>query len=405
MPPRVQNHPVVNSLLPYLSSPSTSSSSTISKIPTKYSSSPSLQSTSRQTCRSFSSTVAARTKLRTEMFAWLNGEGAALKTHVPGSNNYVSQLRNKRRAVEGDEEEEGRRIVPPFPLNPNFLSQPILSEELRDAIYDRVVNQKQSVRVVSVDLGVDMRRVGAVVRLVELEKRQKQQGKSMALPYARAIHEMVPTTPLYRNFRDNRINPHESINDLPVHRLTDPQIFYPVSESCQFNRVDAGRVFSAAPALENKQVVKNAANPTEVISRITRNPSRIEKIGKGEDEQQVLQPADARIPHPHLVAHERYRLSNPNERREVMNAYKQRIREEENAEKERKRIAKELRERQITRVQPESSRFEFRFKDVVVSKETTGTNGRGAQAPGRRYGVPSYDRKKGQVKIPTRVEV
>lgn len=330
------------------------------------------------------------------MFTWLNGEGAALKNHIPGSTNYLTQIKER------DEQPVGR--TRPFPLNQNFVSESILSEELRNEIYDRVVNQKKSVRAVSVDLGVDMRRVGAVVRLVELEKRQKQQGKSLALPYARAIHEMVPTTPLYEDTRDNRNRPHESINDLPVHKLTDPQIFYPVSESRQFNRVDAGRVFSAAPALENKQV-NDAADPAEAVSRITQNPSHIEKVGKGEAEQQVLQPADARIPHPHLVAHERFRQSRPTEYREIFKAYNERLRQEETAEKERKRLAKERQDQQLTKVQPESSRFEFRFKDVVVSKETTGTDGRGSKAPGLRYGVPSYERKKGQVKIPTRVEV
>jgi type IV secretory pathway VirB10-like protein len=216
---------------------------------------------------------------------------------------------------------------------------------------------------------------------------------------------MVPTTPLYENARHNRAMPHESINDLPVHRLTDPQIFYPVSESRQFNRVDAGRVFSAAPALEHKQVTKDAADPSETISRITQNPSLIEKVGKADSEQQVLQPADARIPHPHLVAHERQRAANPNENRENWKAYEERLQKEEAAEQERKRVAKERREQQLTRIQPESSRFEFRFKDVVVSKKTTGFDGRGSKAPGHRYGVPSYERKKGQVKIPTRVEV
>lgn len=165
MPPRVQNQLVTNTLLPYLSSSSTSTS-TISKIPTQCSSS-SITSTSRRTCRPFSSTVASQTKLRNEMFTWLNGEGAALKNHIPGSTNYITQIKER------DEQPVGR--TRPFPLNQNFVSESILSEELRNEIYDRVVNQKKSVRAVSVDLGVDMRRVGAVVRLVELEKRQKQQ--------------------------------------------------------------------------------------------------------------------------------------------------------------------------------------------------------------------------------------
>lgn len=230
------------------------------------------------------------------------------------------------------------------------------------------------------------------------------QGKSLALPYARAIQEMVPCTPVFDDPHERRLNPHESINDLPIHRATDAQIFYPVSESRQFNRMDAGRVFSAAPALTHEEAAKNDSDPDGVIMSVTKKPAQIEQVGKGTEKHQVLQPADARIAHPHLVAHERRRLAFPDEIRENRKLYEQRLKAVEAAEK----AIRENRTRndgQVHKVQPESSRFEFRFKDVVVSKETTGTDGRGHAAPGRRYGVPSYDRKKGQVKIPTSVDV
>ncbi|KAG2416069.1 hypothetical protein HFD88_007261 [Aspergillus terreus] len=394
MPPRIQNQLVSNSLLPYLSSTSSTTLCSSTRC------SPSCRSTSRP----FSSTSSTQTKLRSDMFTWLNGEGAALKNHIPGQTNYLTQLRYRR----SGEDETPERTGPsrPFPLNPSFVSEPILSEELRNEIYERVVRKKKSVRAVSVELGIDMRRVGAVVRLVELEKRMRQQNKELALPYARAIHEMVPTTPLYEDPRDHRSNPHESINDLPVHRLTDPQIFYPVSESRRFTRTDAGRVFSAAPAQEHAQVARDTADPDAAVSRITQQPgSAIETVGKGAEEQQVLQPADVRIPHPHLVAHERHRLAHPFEGRETQKLYERRLRSEEEAERARKQAAKDRAEQQMQKVQPADSRFEFRFKDVEVSRETVGADGRGAKAPGQRYGVPSYERKKGQVKIPTRVEV
>ncbi|KAI9374242.1 eukaryotic mitochondrial regulator protein-domain-containing protein [Aspergillus egyptiacus] len=391
MPPRIQSQRIANSLSPYLSSSSSTYSSTITI---------SSSSCTRQSCpspplsHSFSSTPIARvTKQRREMFAWLNSPDASvLKNHIPGQTNYF---------LEHKQPESTKR---PFIMNKEFVSESILSEELRNEIHKRVMVDKKSVRAVSVEMGVDMRRVAAVCRLIEVEKKWKQQGKPLALPYARAVHEMVPTTPLYERPADQRLNPHESINDLPADPLTDAQIFYPVSESRQFNRIDAGRVFSAAPALEHKSATK-ATDPYEAVSRITENPSRIETIGKGDDVQRVLQPADVRIPHPHLVAHERMRISKPGEARAVWEAYNQRIQKADEADEARRRAAEERRESQITRVKPEDSRFEFVIKDVVFSKETTGADGRGAKAPGRRYGVPSYDRKKGQVKIPRRVVV
>ncbi|KAL4916845.1 eukaryotic mitochondrial regulator protein-domain-containing protein [Aspergillus aurantiobrunneus] len=403
MPPRIQSQRVSNTVYPYLSSSSSASSTRISLSSSCASNprhiTPPLGVKPQHTCRSFSSTPATQTQRRAEMFAWLLGEGSALKNHTPGSTNYLGELVALRASP------DSTPAPRPFPLNSVFLSESILSEELRNEIYEQVVVQKKSIRAVSASMGVDMRRVGAVCRLVELEKRWRQQGKPLALPYARTVHEMVPTTPLYDDPRRQRENPHESINDLPAHRLTDAQIFYPVSESRRFTRADAGRVFSGAPAREHQKVAQEVANPTETVSRITQNPSLIETVGKGADEQAVLQPADVRIPHPHLVAYERDRLAKPHEHAEVRKAHAARLREEEAAEQERKRLAEERRERQISHVKPDSSRFEFRIKNVVVSKETTGTDGRGSRAPGQRYGVPSEDRKKGQVKIPTRVEV
>ncbi|THC98361.1 hypothetical protein EYZ11_002142 [Aspergillus tanneri] len=338
--------------------------------------------------------MAPQTRLRNNMFKWLETEGAAYRTHTPGTTNYLRSVQSANR------DGPNRK---PFPGNPAFISESILSEELRNEIYDQVVNKKNSVRAVSVDFGIDMRRVAAVIRLVELEKRWKQQGKTMALPYARAVHEMVPCTPLFSNPHDRR--PHESINDLPVHPTTSPQIFYPVSESRRFTRSDAGRVFSAAPALPHYRVAKEESDPDATVSFVTQHPHRIEQVGKGANKQGVLQPADARIPHPHLIAHERRRITHPEESRENNRLYQQRLREAEKARKAIKDKEVARKEAELLKVQPESSRFDFHFKDVVVSKETTGPDGRGHAAPGRRYGIPSYDRKRGQVKIPTSVQV
>jgi hypothetical protein len=58
----------------------------------------------------------------------------------------------------------------PFPANPQFKSEPILPEEARHEIWKRVMQDGDSVREVSADLRVEMRRVGAVVRLMEIEK-------------------------------------------------------------------------------------------------------------------------------------------------------------------------------------------------------------------------------------------
>lgn len=58
----------------------------------------------------------------------------------------------------------------PFPLNQYFRSQPVLSEDLREAIYQRVKRDGATVSLASVEFGVSNERVGAVVRLKQMEK-------------------------------------------------------------------------------------------------------------------------------------------------------------------------------------------------------------------------------------------
>lgn len=136
----------------------------------------------------------------------MDGPGSVFKNPLPGSTNYLSaydktgellRVKKTRRKTEDEDENEienedgenegplGRRKnlagdqpIPrehpddliPFPLNPQFKSQPVLSEELKDEIYKRIVLEGQSVQVVSAELQVEMRRVGAVVRLKSVEK-------------------------------------------------------------------------------------------------------------------------------------------------------------------------------------------------------------------------------------------
>ena len=65
---------------------------------------------------------------------------------------------------------ESTRDLTPFPKNPSFISQKVLSEEFREEIWSRIMKEGKSVREVSAELVVTMERVGAVVRLMEIEK-------------------------------------------------------------------------------------------------------------------------------------------------------------------------------------------------------------------------------------------
>ena len=58
----------------------------------------------------------------------------------------------------------------PFPKNRSFRSQAVTSDDLREAVWSKVMKDGLSVSHVSAELGVEMNRVGAIVRLKEIEK-------------------------------------------------------------------------------------------------------------------------------------------------------------------------------------------------------------------------------------------
>lgn len=331
------------------------------------------------------------------MFQWLATYGANLREPLPGSTNYLgaynaqgrlkrvvtqqqSQSKAKRdknegSANEGDQSSTERKSdskedeglppetpadLHPFPQNRNFMSQQVLSEELREAIWEKIMKDGQSVQMVSAELGVEMNRVGAVVRLKEVEKEWMRKGKRLAKPYAKAVMEMLPKTPYEPNKGDqNRSQkPHESINDLPVHAATTQQIFHPTSESRHFTRADAAKVFD-----------------------------------------DMLLPADQRVPHPELADLERDRLAGlPYNERIVKDT------ERRAAEQQKKLVAEQrrkFREQKAVKKVDDGGRWEFRFREINV--DDAGADGRGHRGTGWRYGVPHMDRRRNELKIPKNV--
>lgn len=184
-----------------------------------------------RTARDFSQSSSLQvTKRRRKFYEWLNGPGRALKQPLPGTTNYLGaydrfgnlirrgaqredrkdkeaaedkkksgedgEEGDKEKPAEGQESpddlEEARRVesrlnqaekpsknnlppetlddLRPFPLNRFFRSQSVLSEELREAIWRFVVRDGKTVPLASITFGVSNERVGAVVRLKQMEK-------------------------------------------------------------------------------------------------------------------------------------------------------------------------------------------------------------------------------------------
>jgi hypothetical protein len=68
----------------------------------------------------------------------------------------------------------GANTNQPFPNNPFFRSEPVLSRLLQIRIWEKVVKDGEAIKSVSQEFGVDVRRVAAVVRLKQVEAEMKK---------------------------------------------------------------------------------------------------------------------------------------------------------------------------------------------------------------------------------------
>jgi hypothetical protein len=273
---------------------------------------------------------------RKNMYFWLQRHGKRFVGTPQKASNYLGPLPDQ-----------------PFPMNPLFRSQPVLSEAIREEIWNQVVNLNESLKAVSAVFNVDVRRVAAVVRMKQIEKMWQAQGKPLATAYAKAVLDMLPQTQ-----HNGRINaPHESIGDIHGHTAAMRQLFLPTSESRRFTREDAAKAF---------------------------------------DER--LLSADERTPHPEFVTLER-ELMQGNKQQESFARFQAATRASEKAVVDAAQNEKLKLAESIQKVKTE--RFEFRFQNVSV--HSAGKDGKNIRGVGWRYGVPHFDRKRGQIKIPTQV--
>jgi len=164
---------------------------------------------------------------------------------------------------------------------------------------------------------------------------------------------MLPQT----GYTDGNKNPHESIGDIHGHSAAMRQLFLPTSESRRFTRDDAAKAF-----------------------------------------HEHLLPADERTPHPELITLER-ELIQCNNQGQSFARFQAATKASERAIADAAQHEKQKLAAKIQKVKTE--RFEFRFENVSV--HSAGKDGKSIRGVGWRYGVPHFDRKRGQIKIPTQV--
>lgn len=152
---------------------------------------------------STASSLSRQTKLRHDFFEWLDGPGAVFKQPQPSrSTNYLSAYD----VMTGEPKENQRWINYPFPLNQAFPSSPVVSDELANEVYYRIVEGGKSVRMVSAELNVSLQRVAAIVRLKTIEERWiKEVRSSYSIPTQVPFSQYDPSKDLHDEPTKNRL--------------------------------------------------------------------------------------------------------------------------------------------------------------------------------------------------------
>jgi hypothetical protein len=135
-------------------------------------------SSAKRSSRFFSTSAECQTRQRKSMWTWMTTHGKNFQEPLPGSTNYLGAYEPNgelARARPGATENqplppEQSNDLMPFPQNRAFRSERVVSEAMREDIWAKVMRDGQSVKSVSAQLGVEINRVGAIVRLKEVEK-------------------------------------------------------------------------------------------------------------------------------------------------------------------------------------------------------------------------------------------
>lgn len=171
--------------------------------------------------RCFSTTPARpASRLRRQFLQWIRDNAERFRQPPKeGGTNYISQLMTIS---------DFEAVAPnqPFPNNPAFRSEPVLSDEARETIWAAVMEKGMPLKAVSAQFNVDMRRVAAVVRMKQIEKKWEKEVSLFSFPFYFCL--------LFRRFYDelqnkNSISLEDTTPWLENCSALNPKALYPLS--------------------------------------------------------------------------------------------------------------------------------------------------------------------------------
>ena len=158
----------------------------------------------------------------------------------------VEVAESSERDSYGSVSAKGANMLQPFPSNPHCKTNYIISNELKEEIYELIQVQGQSTQQVSQKYGLKIPRIEAIVKLMTIEKKWESHNRiSPSLDtFAKTMYGMFPI------FEPELTFQRENLSEIPVPEKTLSSRFITIAESEPFGPVDAAEVLELEPAVK-----------------------------------------------------------------------------------------------------------------------------------------------------------
>ncbi|KAL3229734.1 Small ribosomal subunit protein mS45 [Nakaseomyces bracarensis] len=151
------------------------------------------------------------------------------------------------------------RALQPFPSNPHCKTNYMVSNELKDQIYNDIVVNKLSTQQVSQNYGLKIPRVEAVLKLASIEKKWEKNNriKPELKTMSETLYKMFPLfTPEIQHTREN-------LSEIPVPQKALSSRFLTIAESQPFGPIDAAEVLELEPAVKTLEKLSTIGEHSE----------------------------------------------------------------------------------------------------------------------------------------------
>lgn len=152
-----------------------------------------------------------------------------------------------------------KRLLQPFPDNSHCVTNFMISEDLREQIFQEIEMQGLSTQQVSQKYGLKIARVEAIAKLTKIEKswvehkRMSPDVKKMA----DTVYKMFPL------FDPSQRSQRENLSEIPVPEKTLASRFLTIAESEPFGPVDAAKILELEPAVKTLERIATIGEHSE----------------------------------------------------------------------------------------------------------------------------------------------